>query len=73
MFSLSCGHKVKNLHDSYLVAVKDQTCDYYMGRWTPVVTHMEVCEECYNRYLVSNMLLLTREDEENYLVGNIQY
>lgn len=71
MHLLSCGHLVKHLYDSYPVAIKDRTCDYFMSNWIPVVSHMEVCEECYDRYLAADMLLLTREEEENYLVGNL--
>jgi hypothetical protein len=71
MHKLSCGHSVDNLLDSYVVAVEDEEYNYYNHSVFPAVKYMGVCKECYDMYFDSDLLLLTREDEENYLLRGV--
>lgn len=71
MYKLSCGHSVENLYETYLIAIKDEACDYFEHKVYPAVTYMEVCRECYDNYIDADLVLPTLDDEENYLRGNV--
>lgn len=71
MVKLFCGHSVENIYDSHVVAIKDEVYDHYEHKAIPAISHTEICSKCYDKYLSRDMLLLTREDEENYLLGNL--
>jgi hypothetical protein len=65
---LSCGHYVDDLLESYLVAVKDEAYDHYEQKFCHAVSYQCVCRECYDLLIDADRILLTREDEENYLL-----
>lgn len=71
MVKLFCGHSVENIYDSNIVSIKDEVYDHYEHKVIPAVSHIEICSKCYDKCLSKGMLLLTREDEENYLLGNL--
>lgn len=71
MITLSCGHKTENFFESIPVAVKDIYYDHLTHQVMQKIKFMEVCQHCYDMYLVNDLLLLTTEDEENYLLGNL--
>lgn len=67
MIVLSCGHTVGDLYERYSVSVKSEGYEHYCHSVNPAVEYMDVCKDCYDMYFNSDSLLLTREDEENYL------
>lgn len=71
MLMLSCGHSVREIYESYSIAAKDEAYDAYTHSLIPAVKHMEVCRECYDMYIDTDLVLPTREDEENYLLGYV--
>lgn len=71
MLKLSCGHSVNSIYDSKSVAIKDAYYDYYSDQMQPSIRFMEVCNDCYDMFIANDLVLFTREDEENYLLETI--
>lgn len=67
MLHLCCGHTVEHFYEAYPVSIKDAEYDANTHSLIPVVKHMEVCKDCYSAAIANDLVLLTREAEENYL------
>ena len=61
---LSCGHKVDDMDDAINVVTKEWARDSERA-----VGYSTVCKNCYYEYEANGDLLLSEQDELNWLAG----
>ena len=64
---LPCGCKVESYDNTVDIRMKSETLNHFEG-FRPAVEYFTVCNTCYeSRYSKYPDLILTDEEEENYL------
>jgi hypothetical protein len=61
----SCGHKVKEIEDTYQIATKEWT----IGEegWTKAIGYKSVCYSCKKDYEENNEVLNNEQEENHWL------
>jgi hypothetical protein len=65
MIQCTCGCTIADLNDSVSCSIKGFTREY-----EPCTNYVQYCKSCYDEVLKDGIVLLSQEQQDQYLEGN---